>query len=1179
MDGDGASVAAPIDFITQFHNLEGDLIGERKKNLFKLILDLSSSKNEEQLNNVVENLKPTSYLENLFRLDILIHFKKTTELVKVLEQGNEVFISKILKQFWFIDEAFRDIDAKIFVNEFLPSLSYAIRMKLVKKVAKCWNETQIDALFDSFSERYGIFLATTILHKCSSNKIKEILNENEIKLKPAQVKYLFDKDEEIFKFYLDYIHSSTNCSYQETKVLNHVALKNPQLLLELQKNKKIRVSGLGRRTSKRIIKLVKDDIPRDVKKYVNMLNNGVIVRKLGGSFGKVYQELLSKKVGNITRYNIHSRMLIQYPKKTRWSFFCDSYLKVFPSDSVEVILSAFDTFLLDLNPGREIIKKWALINYNSNNGDHFLKYFDPSEAIPIIKEKINVTSDISNRTTLVMLLLDCCSTNNDLNSLEAVLKYICFRHRNEDSNFRQRVMSQITSNFRLDDFNENHWKYINEQLKIDRVKKEFIFWMNSTILKKHLEFLFKNGKDHKDALVEYINDVVDSDNDFDLSLENPPVEREILIDISNCVLDVIKGEKADKTIKTVIGNVTDFSMKHAQYCIKYTECPMLLSAIRSCFSKNENFDVDDIVVVRNVLLYNLKFPQNPFPIDNSRLLEVFVLVAKEGGINKLSNIFRERLLKKNRSEFENKILNEYLEKLLYDHLQRYIILWLLKNEPRKLLPHFDNILEIDNSAVDSKLTKLYSHFEFDKKAINFFKKQLESKNRNENLIMANLGVLLSTDDFVALANTFLPKKVKVDLEDPEMMKDYKLQCELAKLLHRVHEPHKTLPVVIKFCIGDYLQSSLSALYGCFYRSPEKMLYPYVEHLATKAVSVRKHAIFLSCEVLDTNEVIRVLKNAKQVNVSDQKHLFSAMLKYFWKNPSQELFKVVVAGIETIDKNDTEAMESLATNIKIPKKYMAEYIEKCWIWFESLSEKGVNIRTYLKALLDYMSDDIVKSFSSEFVNGLLTRYFGTQDVSIDKFMTFTMQVLKHRVLERDNNFKVVFGKLPRLDNNGITTFFTCFINSCRSEERDKEFIDTFVQYWNTHFADIDMFEEKIRLKLLLIELDQQSGKEYAQKVVSLLEELNSLYGSHVFNIFRDQLCESLENLKDIQKYSLYLEILKYKCNPTNCILIIELMKQSVELGDEKEIYEEIMNILRVVDEPIVKIYFKSLVKKE
>nr|XP_023028476.1 uncharacterized protein LOC111516557 isoform X1 [Leptinotarsa decemlineata]XP_023028477.1 uncharacterized protein LOC111516557 isoform X1 [Leptinotarsa decemlineata]XP_023028478.1 uncharacterized protein LOC111516557 isoform X1 [Leptinotarsa decemlineata] len=808
-----ASVAAPTDFITRFHNLEGDLIGERKKNLFKLILDLSFLKNEEQLNNVVENLKPTNYLENLFRIDILIHFKKTKELLKILEQGNEVFISKILKQFWFIDEAFRDIDVKIFVNEFLPSLSYAIRMKLMKKVAKCWNETQVDALFDSFSERYGIFLATTILHKCSSKKIREILNENEIKLQPAQVKYLFDKDEELFKFYLDYINSfNIYYCYQEKKVLNYVALKNPELLLELQKNKKIHVSGLGRRTSKRIIKLVKDDIPRDVKNYVDILNNTVIVRKLGGSFGKVYQELLSKEYqGNIIPYNIHSRMLIQYPKKTRWSFFCDSYLKVFPGNSVEVILSAFDTSLLCLNPGREIIKKWALINYNLNKGDHFLKYFDPSEAIPIIKEKINVTSDISNRTSLVILLLDCCSTNNDLNSLEAVLKYICFRHRNEDCNFRERLMTHITSNFRLDDLNENHWKYISEQLKIGRVKGDSLFLKNSTILRKQLEFLFKSGKDHKDALVEYINDVFDWSDDFNLNLENPFVEKEILIEISKTVMDVIKGEYAVDTIKTLIENVTDFSMKHVNHCIKLTECPVLLPVIQSCFSKNANFDCNDIAVVRNVLLYNLKFPQNSFPIDNSRFLELFVLVAKEEGMRNLSIIFHERILRKNRSEFENEILNEYLDKLLHDHYKRYIVLWLLKNEPRRLVPYFDKILELKNSAVDSKLTKLYSHFEFDKKAINFFKKQLELEKRDERIIMLNLVVLLSTDDFIVLANTFLPKKMKLDLEDPEMMKDYKLQCEVSNNGHK----NKTFFVnplqlfillnciLLSYCLNEY----------------------------------------------------------------------------------------------------------------------------------------------------------------------------------------------------------------------------------------------------------------------------------------------------------------------------------------------------------------------------------------
>ncbi|KAG5889752.1 hypothetical protein JTB14_018974 [Gonioctena quinquepunctata] len=1135
-------------------------------------------------------LKVERFYKRWLRVEILLLtsfgnstiWKKTTELIEILKQGHEVFISKILKQSWFFDEAFKQMDADKLVNDFLPCMSYSKRMKFINKLSNSWNDSQIDVLYDSLKKRYGIFLANTIIHRCSITKIRKELEENEIKLRTNQVKYVFDKDLSLFRHYLDHINSLSNHLYCEEKVLDYMALKNPSLFLELQKNKKIYCSQLGRRTTKKIIKLAGDDIPKDIRRYVDLLNKSVLVRKLGSEFKKVYQQLFPKKMEKINMYSTENGLLMLYPKSRRWDLFSETFSKAFPGKNIEEIFVDLSTSFFKLNPRKEMVEKWAEINYESDkaNGERFLKYFDPSKSIPLIRERINVTSDIDKRTTLVMLLLETCAENRDLKALEGILKYICYRHRNEDADFRQTLLLKIKTSFKLEDFNETHWNYVNEVLKIDRTRNEFKFWVCVNLLEKHLEYLFKNKKDHASALMEYMTDVVDSDSQFDICLNNPPIEREILTEICRRFSELSKSNDFEKYFKRLLRKVVIFSMEHPELCVKLTDFPAFVSVTTCIFSKKEGFDHSDVDFIRNVLKYYFKFPQYTPTLDNARILELYVLLYKDLRESCLSDFIRERVLRKNRSEFENQVLTIYLEKLLKDHIERYIVCWLLTNEPRTLMPYFDVVLRDESSSriLDFRQLSLYSHFELDKKTCDFYKKQLDEKSSRRLEAMQSLITLLPTEDYILLVNKLLPKKDKIDLEDEEMMEVYKLQSEVAKILYKVKEPNKMLPVVMKFCVGDYLKSALPALYGVFYRSSEKLLYPYVEHLAKGAVSVRKHAVFLSCQILDQKHVLDILKNTKVSHVSDQKHLFSATSKYFLRNPSQELLDRVVASMEMIDKSDTESLESLK-NIQVPRKYKILYIEKCWGFFEHL-KKEIKVDKYLEDLLRYISKDVVKAFSGSFIKGLINCYLGT-DEHLQGFERFAMEALKYRVPERKVLFDLVFERIHNLSRDDIQSFVQHFIDVSEDQGTDREFIDTFVEYWNKNFTVVDALEEHMSVRLFLMKLEHKSGEELAKNVVLYLDELILQFGLHVFEIFIDRLECFLLSMEKLETYSFFLNILRYKCNASTCILVLKQVK-GVDEDDEKqvvELYREILEILKNSSEPIVKVFFKYVQPSE
>ncbi|KAJ8946925.1 hypothetical protein NQ314_008724 [Rhamnusium bicolor] len=339
-----------------------------------------------------------------------------------------------------------------------------------------------------------------------------------------------------------------------------------------------------------------------------------------------------------------------------------------------------------------------------------------------------------------------------------------------------------------------------------------------------------------------------------------------------------------------------------------------------------------------------------------------------------------------------------------------------------------------------------------------------------------------------------------------MKKVYKLQCDIAKMLKNVIEPAKILPTVIKFCTGDYLNSALRSLYSICYRSPEELLYLYMDILSKRAVSAQKHAVFLSCALLDYHCVINMLKTTKQSNVSNQKHIFSATLKYFLRNPSQDLLDLLISNMNAIDKNDIETLNSF-TSINVPKRYQALYVERCWKFYESI-RKNVMVHDYLRSLLHTIinSPHIVVSLSSEFCKDIIDNYFKLQIDDLLNMELFVCKVLRYREAEQVAWFDFVFEIISTFKGNDktelITKFFKMFY-SVASKETNAQFVSVFSSYWEQLFTPVEMINEFILLKLLNIKYESAEPfiENYAKNVITFLEELIAEYGLYVYNLFK------------------------------------------------------------------------------
>jgi hypothetical protein len=224
----GTMGEAARNFLAQFHNLEGDTVKQKHQSLFHLLHRHSLlPQDKQELDFITENLQPNNHLEKIFRVDFLVYFRRFNELFEDYKNGDDITLSKVAKKDWFFQNVLKDSSAEKFVNDVLPTLSYSVMVKLLKKLLM--DEKCADEIFTLLHKRYGIFLATVFLTKCTSDKISEVLKNHPIKLTVAQLQKLYDKDPSLICAYLEertkYLGSSSFMN--DNPIFKYIAQRNP----------------------------------------------------------------------------------------------------------------------------------------------------------------------------------------------------------------------------------------------------------------------------------------------------------------------------------------------------------------------------------------------------------------------------------------------------------------------------------------------------------------------------------------------------------------------------------------------------------------------------------------------------------------------------------------------------------------------------------------------------------------------------------------------------------------------------------------------------------------------------------------------------------------------------------------------------------------------------------------
>ncbi|XP_072383387.1 uncharacterized protein [Diabrotica undecimpunctata] len=1167
------------DFRRKFIELQGDLISERREYLFRLIRTPSLFTNEAQLKSALQNLKPTTYQQHLFYIDTLIYFRRIDELLEIFLQGNVIYTNKIFKQSWFLELVLKDKEANCFVNEFLPLVPYSIKCRLIVRASKLWNQEKNDALFDAVYNRYGLPLAVPVLHHCSLPKVEFQIKENDLRLRSKQILHLYDRDEKFLPLYLNHHKRLTNEAYNEKRVVRCILRKNPEFFLKLIKEDIIKVPCLGTSCSKNVLKIVRHDLFPNIEFYLTFMKKSIIMWRLKADlkFEKLYKQTFAASFTEINK-NPSNSLLKYYPKHLHWNLFLQTCNEKFPDKNLEdILLALYD--VEQLHPPRELVWQWAEVNYKKHMGykrayQKFLGYFEPSKAIVLIKEKINLTSEIYERCLLVDLMLQSCQRSNNLAVLEDVLKYICFRHRNEEFAFRYTILHKIRLYFDLQQFNENHWKYIDEIIQIMRIQKEYCYADHPELQEGYMEFLFLSGKDYKKALVDYILD--NYSRYIDLTLKNISIQKRIYTEVLNILPQfTCKDPFVYKKMKfEYLNMVINFSMRHPDYCITIADFSVYMDAIQNVVSRVTDFDFYDRSLLLLTIQYNYKFPENTVCLNVDLVELIMKMISDAAHMCGFGILFKEFICKKQRTQFENDLLERYFGCLMDNFLDGYIVNWFIMNEPKVLVPYFSKIAYKSVYTVFLKnldVIKHYSHLGFDEILCQIYKKQLDNDDAiNHKRSLEVLQLLLPTCDFLELVQEkYIPQQDKFTKTDKGIVVkiDY-LRCDAARLLVRVIEPYKAVPIALQFCRGDYLRSGIRALYSSFYKTAEQKLYPYIEAVSGLSLPIRKHAIFLSCALMDTEYVLNVLKVATENDISVQKNYFSASLKFFLKHPSQKYLDEILEEIGGVNRLDRKLVYTLV-KVKMPLKYRTVYLENSWKFVEGLKEAWtLHITKYLGKILRHVHTDILRSFSDSFIVHIVRNYFTINlQNRPDNFDKCLVQLLKHRP-DRTLILDIIFSSQSNTPNPSQINFFKILVEYIRAKDIDKQLITLVRQYWN-NFSVLDSFDQHVTFKLIELQINSSTTSEFSICVIEYLEQLMSEFGPQIYGIFEQHIDFIVINMNEQEVLSFCLGALHYRTNATVCMLIMNLIKKI-----KRENRELIMTKLKNIEIPIVQIYLNQ-----
>ncbi|XP_045468297.1 uncharacterized protein LOC123676451 [Harmonia axyridis] len=1157
----------PEEFITKFHQLEGVTLKEKKKSLHNLLQILKNA-SSDTIDLILQELKPTSYLEETFKIEILLIFKRSNDLINILKDGNEIEASKIIKQSWFIKELVKTFTPDRFVQDLFPHLSLSIRTKILKKIlVYIKDEELIKNLFETLCSAYGWQVSSILLTGCPDEKIKEMLEKNLCWLSSSQLKLLLDKNPSLVTFYFEMMKQEESYldNYKWRSFFDYIVTKDPIFFDEFGKKFNIYKRNFGRQTTKKFLLIKKDEIMADPNKYISFLRNDALVRKLGDNFPEFYKKALPKDLYEFQYCNAKSLMKY-YRKSKQYQLYFNAFQEIYKKSLWENS-DYMDERLIELIPDKEERVNWLKKFEKRSN---YEKYTDGAMMARCAMKCSTMEFDeedymlgdengIAERKTVFNTLITTCKLNKDYDTLVNILKSFCQRHRNSDVSILYNFLRCLYDELEMKKLTGEHWKYINEIITVQLFKKQKMFY---PIFMEYIRFLRS---------------------------QNQPIDELVLT-----------------LLKEIPQKLVDFKYNDDSF-----EKSMLELYIKYYPQVTDDKKLNLIVqIILSVMNWNKKHPNNPISLhDQQNILSVFsVLKDKEKLDKSLSKAFKYLVCRQKEGQ-ESSILDEVYWHNFKNLKDTSITKWFLKYKPEILKNNLNKVgIMLENKDINLVHNlKKYEHIEIPNDITKLCLKELEDAepSKRERVIKI-LVYFMPSRDFQKFFQQYIPKTDRVDTAggSEDIRKSYEIQCALAKYLkNRIHLD-QNLQDLLKYCRGDVLPSALPSVYSSFCRIPEKLLYPALEELGTKAVSTRKHSIFLTSLICPIDKVMMKYNQVEQLekNVSVRQHMFLSCYKYYLRNNIEKCWPLLSEYIGQLKKEQKDILKLITNVHKVPIKHRAVFTECVWEKLCKVKKDGVKMDDNMASLLSNLNPSDIKLLREEFAMSIIENYlFDLDDCSMNDtvfnftnyFLLFSGNTEKkvkfifeciHKLKEmfwNDDEKKInilkiiskfcfnIFKKMLKRDTNGL--------------KYDENLPKIFSAAWKREFTIEETFEEHIFLDFIVIHTASDSNsdslpKEMSEYFSSTLEK----YGNLIIGNFKYFLTFFLSLIykdddHDLQVLKFLDNFLDFKDSPEHCALVIDLLPNENHKEDVQEAYKKLLKKLFEKDQ-IIKICLYGKLKE-
>ncbi|KAH1014889.1 hypothetical protein HUJ05_012699 [Dendroctonus ponderosae] len=1150
-------VEITMDFKTQFLNLNGVHYKEVKTSFYKLLHCTDPLVLVQQL----PDIQPKNHLQRIFYVDILIRAKQVKALVKILQDGNVVLVSKILKEKWFFEEAFKAMSASEIVNDFLPTLSYPIKMKLLKKLALSLSEARMDEVFDC------------LLQSCSAPKIQQVLRDNEITLTVEQLRRLLAKNSDLVKSYMESYKKHFGHDFDNYSFLSYVAAKRPQLYFEfgMQHIDHVKV---GRQTTKSLLRLNKDEALKNEKTVLARLNNSVVARQVQEQHLHKY---LPEKL-NITLNTKLLRFLKKFPQKKRMSILSMLFQKTH-NDDILNHLALFQESFAAVFP-QDVRRTWAKLLFEKTNDFAFIIHFESREGFRLIKEKIEVTADKSTRRDLLAYLIEMCHANKDYHCYESVLRYISIRHRNEDTCIRQQLLHKIGRTIDDDLTTDGFWDAVKELVQLARANGDS---PPSQLLSRHLIYLYNRKLPIEKDLALFISDAKTVWRHFD----RPVIKKHILEKSVELVAGGNLRDQQAELLKTLFKEVVDFNAKHPDQLIQLNECATVVKCIRELIGDNDN------ETFRLWMRYNNNCHWNSESIleigTNDQMLTT---IQSQCSTEWNDDVLREAITQPRNSAVQENLLDFFFKRPVYNYSmyesmseRPRAIRHFLEKEPRVIAKYFHQIIEDGRGCRefdDYSLFKLYNHLGLDSELVEAFSPLVSAsiKLDYKSTVIKALSQVMSTNDFLPLIAEYVPTKAKLDICDENQNQLYSTQRDVAKYLKNLEDVVPLVPLLEHFCQGDYFQVSRPLLYKVLYRVSEKQATDIIKLLMRKAVSVRKHAAYFGFALANHSTAMQVLQGFSKDELV-RKYVTKGLFQYCIKNPTLPTLNMLLACLEHINMKDTELIDILIrSSSKLPKQFQPALMMKFWTTIEQDAVNAKRFGPNWSLQIGRFSDDMFLKFPEPFCGQVIGKYF-LSEISFDGINTFVCMYLS--VYQKPAHFIEVFSKISthkelHWNSNNYNeqgNIFSFFARAYKMfPNRSITFLNLFRDHWKRLFSYEECFAENLGLDLMLIYMECPRIEEFANKLHGILHGMINLYGTYINHLLLDGLTFLFQESRVFGLCQVALQLLQIEPTELNCFLAVNIAEKASLPTEEKE-QKALLSCLEKVDYFYVKVRYNTL----